>query len=160
MRLIFILFFIPIAAFAQRDCSNTPELNQKIVKLASEQESKKVGKGECWDLVQLVLDESNADWDGYEDFGDLINHKKDCIYPGDIIQFENVKIEWEDGKYTYVETMKHHFAVVHDVQEDGTIMLIHQNTGQHGRKVGKTIFRIANMEKGKIFVFRPKAKSN
>lgn len=160
MRLLILIFLIPFCSLAQKDCGETPELNKKIVALADAELNKKVGTGECWDLAQLVLDGSGAEWNGLDDFGKLIDHKKECIYAGDIIQFENVKIEWEDGKYTYVETMKHHTAVVHKAEEDGTIILIHQNTGQHGRKVGTTVFRINNMEKGKIYVYRPQPKTN
>lgn len=142
-------------AIAQVDCGETPALNQRIVELASDKINKKVGTGECWDLAQMVLDETGADWDGYEEFGELINYKSECIYAGDIIQFKNVKITWEDGKYTYEEEMKHHTAIVHEVKANGDIILIHQNTGQHGRKVGTTLFRINDMKKGKIMVYRP-----
>lgn len=155
MRYLFILFLFPLAAQAQKDCGSTPALNQEIVDLANSKLNKKVGTGECWDLAQMVLDETNADWDGYEGFGKLIDHENECLYAGDIIQFKNVKIEWEEGKYTYEEIMKHHTALIHEVKDDGTIVLIHQNTGQHGRKVGTSIFRINNMKKGKIMVYRP-----
>ncbi|MCR9174217.1 MAG: CHAP domain-containing protein [bacterium] len=155
MRIILLLCLFPFAIAAQTDCGDTPEFNQRIVDIASAEMNKKVGTGECWDLAQLVLDETGANWDGYEVFGTEINHKNECIYAGDIIQFKNVKITWEEGKYTYEEEMKHHTAIVHEVLEDGNIVLIHQNTGQHGRKVGTTLFRINDMKKGKITVYRP-----
>jgi hypothetical protein len=140
---------------AQEDCGDTPAINQRIVELADAEMNKKVGTGECWDLAKMVLDATGAFWDGYEVYGTLIDHNEECIYPGDIIQFKNVKIEWEEGIYTYSEQMKHHTAIVHEVKEDGTIVLIHQNTGQHGRKVGTSEFRINDMKKGKLMVYRP-----
>lgn len=155
MRYLILAFLFPFFSQAQDDCGETPALNQEIVDLASSKMNKKVGTGECWDLAQMVLNETEANWDGYEAFGKLIDHNNECIFPGDIIQFKNVKIEWEEGKYTYEEIMKHHTAIVQEVKEDGTIVLIHQNTGQHGRKVGTTIFRINDMKKGKIMVYRP-----
>ena len=156
MRYLILFLLLPMSSIAQQDCDEAPALNQRIVELATDKINKKVGTGECWDLAQMVLDESGADWDGYEEFGELINHKSECIYAGDIIQFKNVKITWEEGKYTYEEEMKHHTAIVHEVKADGNIVLIHQNTGQHGRKVGTTLFRINDMKKGKIMVYRPK----
>ena len=160
MRYVFLLFLIPFGAWSQQDCGDTPALNKRIVEIADAKLNKKVGRGECWDLAQLVLDQTGAVWDGLEEYGKLINHKSQCIYAGDIIQFKNVKIEWEDGKYTYEELMKHHTAIVHEVKSDGTIILIHQNTGQHGRKVGTSEFRIDDMKKGKIMVYRPQAATN
>ncbi|PWL27654.1 MAG: hypothetical protein DCO96_10130 [Fluviicola sp. XM-24bin1] len=159
MRYLILFFLLPFGASAQEGCDETPALNERIVELASAELNKKVGTGECWDLAQMVLDETGADWDGYEEYGTIINHKTDCVYPGDIIQFKNVKITWEDGKYTFEEEMKHHTAIVHEVLPDGNIILIHQNTGQHGRKVGTTLFRIEDMKKGKIMVYRPQGKT-
>lgn len=155
MRYILFILLFPLTVQAQNDCGDTPKINQEIVDLASTKLHKKVGTGECWDLAKMVLDETNADWDGYEEYGTLIDDENECIYAGDIIQFKNVKIEWKEGKYTYEEIMKHHTAIVYEVKDDGTIVLIHQNTGQHGRKVGTTIFRINDMKKGKIMVYRP-----
>lgn len=160
MRYLFLLLIVPFTAMAQQDCDETPTLNQRIVEIANAQTNKKVGRGECWDLAQLVLNETGAVWDGFEEYGQLINHKTDCIYAGDIIQFKNVKIVWEEGSYTYEELMKHHTAIVQEVKEDGTLVLIHQNTGQHGRKVGTTVFRINDMKKGKLMVYRPQAATN
>ncbi|GAB5416033.1 MAG: hypothetical protein Crog4KO_13830 [Crocinitomicaceae bacterium] len=160
MQYVLFFFLFPLSVFAQQDCGEAPALNQRIVEIADAEVNKKVGRGECWDLAQLVLDETGAVWDGFEEFGQLINHKTDCIYAGDIIQFKNVKIRWEEGSYTYEELMKHHTAIVHEVKDDGTLVLIHQNTGQHGRKVGTTIFRINDMKKGKIMVYRPQAATN
>ncbi len=160
MRYLFFFFLFPLSVLAQQDCGEAPALNQRIIDIADAQVNKKVGRGECWDLAQLVLDETGAVWDGYEEYGRLIDHKEECIYAGDIIQFKNVKIRWEEGKYTYEELMKHHTAIVYEVKDDGTLVLIHQNTGQHGRKVGTTIFRINDMKKGKIKVYRPQAATN
>jgi hypothetical protein len=151
---VYILLF-PCLTFAQQDCGEAPKLNQDIVALANSVIGKKVGTGECWDLAQWTLDQTGANWDGYENFGKRVDYRKNCLYPGDIIQFQNVKLKWEEGKYTYTETMKHHTALIYNIEEDGTIVLIHQNTGQHGRKVGTTVFRIQDMQKGKITVYRP-----
>ena len=158
MKYLMIVFLLPLGVFAQ-NCDDVPALNQKIVDLADAKLKKKVGTGECWDLAQYVLDETGADWDNFETYGELIDYKLDCIYPGDIIQFKNIKIEWEEDDLTYIETMGHHTAIVHEVKDKSTIILIHQNTGQHGRKVGLTTFHVDAIKKGTIKVYRPQEGS-
>ena len=160
MKVVLFLFLAPFLAISQQNCEEVPVLNQKVVRLADAQMNKKVGSGECWDLAKLVLDESGAEWDGFEQFGRAINHNNDCIFPGDVVQFKNVKLEWVEGKYTYYETMKHHTAIVYEVKQNGTLVLIHQNTGQHGRIVGTSSFRLEDRKKGKITVYRPQAATD
>lgn len=154
MRILFLFLLISPISFSQ-DCDSIPELNQQIVKLAEAKMKKKVDRGECWDLAKYVLDETNAEWDGWEVYGKLINRKKDCILPGDIIQFENIKLQWEEGAAKYSETMKHHTAIVYEVISQDEVILIHQNTGQHGKIVGKTTFRLYAIKKGRLFIYRP-----
>ncbi|MFT6245366.1 MAG: hypothetical protein ACJA0U_002395 [Salibacteraceae bacterium] len=155
MRILFILFlFITPFSFSQ-DCDSIPEINKKIVKLAKKKIGKKVDRGECWDLAKYVLDETDAEWDKFEVYGELINWKKDCIKPGDIIQFEKIKLEWEDGNATYNEEMKHHTAVVHKVISEDLILVLHQNTAEFGRKVGSSKLRLDAIKKGKLYIYRP-----
>jgi hypothetical protein len=154
MRLLIILLFVPVISWSQ-DCDSVPELNAKIVKLAKQKLKKKVGSGECWDLAKYVLDETGAVWNHDYEYGTLINYKTECIQPGDIIQFKNIKIQWDEGNLTYTEEMEHHTAIVYKVVSKDEIVLIHQNTGQHGRKVGTTKFLISAIKKGKIMVYRP-----
>lgn len=141
-------------AMAQ-NCDDVPPLNQEILSLANSRISEKVGRGECWDLAEYVLDEANAEWDGYEVYGTLIDNKSDCIYPGDIIQFENIKLKWKENGVSYYESMQHHTAIVYEVIDKNTLILIHQNTGHHGKKVGTSEFRIDAIVKGEILVYRP-----
>lgn len=154
MRLLLFFLLLTTSSFSQ-DCDSIPELNKKIVKLAKGKMRKKVDRGECWDLAKYVLDETGADWDKFEVYGDLINRKKECILPGDIIQFEGIKLKWEEGNSTYTEEMKHHTAIVYKVKSKNEIILIHQNTAAHGRKVGTTTFRLNAIKKGKLFIYRP-----
>jgi len=154
MRLLFVFLILGTSTFSQ-DCDSIPEINKKIVKLSKKKMRKKVGRGECWDLAKYVLDETNAKWDDFEVYGELINRKKECILPGDIIQFENIKLKWEEGNATFTEQMKHHTAIVYKVISKDEIILIHQNTGEHGRKVGTTKFRLNAIKKGKLYVYRP-----
>ncbi len=156
MRLWIIFLFMAFSASSQ-DCDSVPPINKEIVRLAKAKLKKKVGTGECWDLAQYVLNETNAVWDKFEVYGVRIDPSETCILPGDIIQFEKIKLEWEEGSVTYSEAMQHHTAIVSAVQDDSTLVLIHQNTGQFGKKVGETIFRLNAIKKGKIYVYRPQA---
>ena len=55
----------------------------------------------------------------------LSNQNKETIFPGDIIQFEGVKIERkEKGKTVYYETFEHHTAIVYSVEDKNKIKLI------------------------------------
>jgi len=158
MKWIVVVFFLPLFVFSQ-ECDSVPPLNQEIIGLAKSQMKKKVGTGECWDLAEYVLDETNAEWDRYEVYGILIDHTNDCIFPGDIIQFEKVKLAWKEDGVSYQEAMEHHTAIVSEVKDATTLILIHQNTGMHGKKVGETVFHMDAIKKGKILVYRPQASN-
>src|SRR5689334_13502000 len=71
----------------------TPALNQRVVDFVKSKVGKKVGAGECWDLAAEALNTAGARWDGLYGFGELVDWKKAEVYPGDIVQFENVDIE-------------------------------------------------------------------
>jgi hypothetical protein len=146
--------FISLLSFGQK-CGNTPEHNQEIVELAKKKIKKKVGTGECWDLAQYVLDETSSEWDHFEVYGRLINPKRECIYPGDIIQFEKVKLKWKDGKFTYTESMMHHTAVVMKVVNKNEVVIAHQNTAQTGKKVGESELFFDRITSGKYLIYRP-----
>jgi|GEM_PF-375753 len=136
-------------------CDTTPELNRKIVDLVRQQLGRTVGRGECWDLAALVLDRNGASWDGRYTFGRKVDPKKDCIYPGDIIQFEGVKIRYTRGRSVFTETMAHHTAVINEVKAKGVFVLAHQNTGTSGRKVGLSDLDLKTIIKGKYQIYRP-----
>ncbi|MEI7897993.1 MAG: hypothetical protein WCJ26_13225 [bacterium] len=137
------------------ECDTIPELNRRIIKLVDQQIGKTVDRGECWDLAALVLNETGASWDKEYGFGRLVDPEKDCIYPGDLIQFEGVYIKYTVGLAVYTETMGHHTAVIHDVKSKGVFVLAHQNTGTSGRKVGLSGLDLKTIIKGKYQVYRP-----
>jgi hypothetical protein len=139
-------------AFTQ--CDSTPALNKEITHLVELKLNKKVGTGECWDLAKYVLDEVDAKWDGGLIYGRKLT-SSECIYPGDIIQFEKIKIKYKKGKEIFTETMPHHTAIVFKVINQDEITLIHQNTGYSGRKVGTSQLRFSTIISGKYFIYRP-----
>ncbi len=147
-----ILIFTSFTIKAQ---DSIPELNRKIVQFIDSVMNTKVDRGECWDLANRALTMINADWDHEYKYGKALNPSKDIIYPGDIIQFEGVKVKYQQGNTTYTEMMEHHTAIVYKVYARGVYELAHQNTNFSGRKVGLSKLDINTITKGKIKIYRP-----
>ena len=155
-----ILFFLSIILLPTlfsltTDCNETFPLNQQIIEFVNSKMNKKVGKGECWDLANEALTLVQAKWDGNLKFGRKLDYKKECIYPGDIIQFEKVKVKYTENKVTYQEAMPHHTAIIYEVKGTGDFVLAHQNTAYTGRKVGISSLNLMNVTGGKISIYRP-----
>ena len=136
-------------------CDSIPSLNKKIIDFVKTKIGKKVGKGECWDVAAEALNTSGAKWDGNYKFGKEINYKTDCVYPGDIIQFEGVTVKYEIDKKKFSESMAHHTAIIYEVKGKEEFILADQNTGRSGRKVGLSPIEFKNITKGKFKIFRP-----
>lgn len=137
-----------------------PELNNKIVKYVDSVMGTKVDRGECWDLAAGALAYSGAYFDRSSKktvtiYGRLLNPKKEEILPGDLMQFENVALEWKEGYSTYSQSMGHHTAIVYKVNGPGDYEIAHQNTSTWGKKVGVSNFRMDRVKKGKIMIYRP-----
>jgi len=136
-------------------CDSTGSLNSEILKVVKPCIGKKIDRGECWDLAKFALDKVNASWDGFMDFGKEFDWKKECLQPGDILQFEGVVFEGKNEAYKYSESFYHHTAIVYSIGENGEVELIHQNTGQYGKKVGVSTIYFKDLKKGKIQAYRP-----
>ena len=136
-------------------CDQVPELNRKMVEFVKSNLSKKVGRGECWDLAAQGLNTIGAAWDKNYGFGKEINNKKECVYPGDIIQFENVKIQYQKNNTTYWEEMDHHTAIIFKVNSKENFTVAEQNTSDLGRKVGTSTLELKNILKGTFKIYRP-----
>lgn len=137
------------------NCDNTPALNQEIINYVNGQLNKKVGRGECWDLAAEALNSTGAKWDGNYGFGKEINPKTECVYPGDIIQFNNVTVKWQKDRTIYMEKMEKHTAVIYEVKSSEDFTLADQNTGFSGKKVGIHSLEVKNITKGKFKIYRP-----
>ena len=137
------------------NCDSIPELNKKIIAFVKTKIKKKVGNGQCWTLAQQALNSIDAKWDGLYIYGNLLNPKTDCIYPGDIIQFEKIKIEYSSGNGWYQEEMGHHTAFIYKVNAKGNYDLAHQNFGSGRKRVGITHLELKNITQGEFFIYRP-----
>ena len=151
--ILFLLFFVKIG-WSSAQCDSIQPLNIEIVALAKEKIGKKVLRGQCWDLAKYVLDESGAKWNGLDEYGEKLN-KSACLMPGDIIQFNNIKLKYTIGNKSFTELMTLHTAIVYEVVSEDELVLIHQNTAYSGKKVGTSGFRFSSIVKGKYQVYRP-----
>jgi hypothetical protein len=148
-------FIIPLVVSACDTTDTIPELNQKIVELVRQQIGTTVGRGECWDLAALVLNKFHAKWDGQYVYGRKVDPDKECVFPGDLVQFEGVMVKYTRGNAVFTETMEHHTAVINEVKAPGVFVLAHQNTGTSGRKVGLSELDLKSVVKGTCQFFRP-----
>lgn len=133
-----------------------PELNRAVIEFVQAHVGKKVGAGECWDLAAEALNNAGAHWDGLYGFGELVDWKRVELFPGDIVQMENVEVEHREGNMIHRERYGHHTAVIHTVHARGEYTLAHQNVDPVGRKVGLSAFALRDVRGGKLLFYRPR----
>ncbi len=151
----FLSFYFHGKAQSVQRCDSVPTLNTEILTVLKPYMGKKLLRGECWDVLSLALNETHANWNGYDVFGTPYDYKKNCIAPGDLIAFKGVRFNGVKNGVKYFETMEKHFAVVKEVKPNGELVLWHQNTGNFGRKLGESSIFLTDLKKGKMQFFRP-----
>ncbi|WP_317900204.1 hypothetical protein [Aurantibacillus circumpalustris] len=140
---------------AVKTCDQIPVLNQKLIDFVKTNLNKKVGRGECWDLAAHGLNAIGANWDKNYGFGKEIDLKKDCVFPGDLIQFEGVEIQYQKKNSFYREELEHHTAIIFKVHNKESFVLAEQNTTDLGKKVGTAPLELKNILKGTFKIYRP-----
>jgi len=152
-----IIIFSPSSQFFvfQTEAKELPEINSLVITFVKSKINIKVGRGECWDLASEALNFSGAKWEPPYIFGKEINYKKEPVFPGDIIQFENIKFEYEKNGVQYTETMLHHTAIIFQTINETNYEIAHQNNGFSGKKVGISSIDFSNIKKGKFKIYRP-----
>jgi len=140
--------------------STIPKVNQKVIEYVDKVVGKRVARGECWDLAAAALDHAGAYLDRSSQktiyiFGRELNPEKDKIFPGDIIQIENLKMEYTVGNMIYTENMTHHTAIIYEVLGPDHYKIAHQNTSFSGKKVGISELNLEHVKKGEIIYYRP-----
>lgn len=129
-------------------------INNKIIEFVNSVMGKKVGRGECWDLAQAVLDYYSADWKRPTYFGIPLNPEKDNIIPGDIIQMYNVRLEY-NNKIEYFG-LPEHTAIVYKVISKNNFKIAHQNVAGK-RFVILSNFNLKYVKTGNVKFYRPVA---
>lgn len=140
-------------AFAQG--GELPALNQRIVDFLRDHEGQKVGRGECWNLAAEALNFAGAKWNGFYDFGSIVDWRKNAVLPGDIVQLENVEVEHREGNSVSRERYGRHTAIVVAVHGRGDYEIAQQNMQPMGKKVGTSSLRMADVRGGKFTFHRP-----
>ena len=153
MKYSLIAFFTVIWMSVSAQCDSIPPLNKEILTYVKSQLTKKVGRGECWDLASYALNKVGAKWDGLYVYGRKLL-PGECLQPGDIIQFANVKLRYSKGKKTFTEEMKQHTAIIFAVKNSDEVILAHQNTDFSGKKVGKSPLAFSTIYKGTYSIYR------
>jgi hypothetical protein len=149
--LAFFMFFKASITFSQ--CEEAFPINNSIMEFIELNMGKKIGRGECWDVAKGALDFAEATLVDVYEFGRLLE-KNECIYPGDIIQFENVKTELsEEGVINY-QNFPHHTAIVYETTTQDDIVLAHQNVDGK-RKLTTSKFVFSSVTEGELKVYRP-----
>lgn len=152
--LCFILIFVLSSFNFYSDNIEIPSTNKMVIEYCNKKMNKKVDRGECWDLAKFALDYAEANWKPPLNFGKVVNYEHEIIYPGDIIQFENVKIQHQNG---LKERYMIHTAIVYDIIEKGKYIIAHQNVNGV-RKVRKDTLNLHLKIKGEVTFYRPIAK--
>src|SRR5574343_1695463 len=93
-----------------------PPTNLKVIEYVKSVTSKKVGRGECWDLANEALNFANAKWNPPFEFGKKIDYKTEEIIPGDIIHINNLVMESRVGNAITKWKMADHTAILFEVK--------------------------------------------
>jgi hypothetical protein len=139
--------------------AKVPPLNAKVLAYANKHLGKQVGDGECWALANLALKSAGARQPGVGGYGPYVFGRKVAlkdVVPGDVLQFEKVKFEHEDGKSYYSQTLPHHTAIVAEVRGK-KLTLIHQNEN-NVKKVTRLTVNLEHRKGGTIRAYRPQPK--
>ncbi|MBL0049902.1 MAG: hypothetical protein IPP32_17605 [Bacteroidetes bacterium] len=154
-KIILLLQFVLLTSIASAQVNPTlPALNATIIDYVKTTIGKKVDRGECWDLANQALTRANAAWTFPNQFGKVVDPQKDSIYPGDLIQFTNVKMKSSNGE---TWTFPKHTAIVYEVISPGVYKIAEQNVNGK-RKVQIDDLIVKDKVAGKMIFYRPVPK--
>ncbi len=154
-KVIFILCVFPLLFFGNFQTEEEiPSVNKKVIAYCTKKMKKKVDRGECWDLAAFALNYANAQWKLPYKFGKAVNYKTHRIFPGDIVQFERVKIAIPNGyQYKYA----HHTAIVYKILGKNKYLIAHQNVAGV-KRVRTDELDLNYLKRGKVQFYRPQGR--
>ena len=147
---IVVLFAILLISYFSTSAQDTALVSKKIISFCNAHIGKKVGKGECWDLAKEALDFSGAQWTPPYGFGRKLSENEIAL-PGDIIQFEKVKIVYPNKNWT---ELPHHTAVIYKITSHGKYTLAEQNANNK-KIVSLSEIDLNFLKTGKFTIYRP-----
>jgi hypothetical protein len=135
-------------------------LNEKVVRFARDHLGEQVGNGECWTLVDGALRFAGAHRPGTRGYGTYVFGRKisaAALTPGDIIQFEGVRLERRtaSGLQSW-QNLRHHTIIVARVQ-GSRVTVLHQNYAG-SRVVQETTLDLADVVRGSVVYYRPQRR--
>ncbi len=128
---------------------------EQVISFARRRIGQRVGRGECFDLVDQALRnagaKSAADFGTVADGADYVWGNRvslSDVRPGDIIQFRNYRYDRTIDTATRTETRTdtdfqerpHHSAIVETVDEQGAITVLEQNAPEGGPSQRSQLF--------------------
>ena len=156
----YVYFIVAFISLLMSACASAPDnvskdLNSSIINEVKALMGEKVGRGECWDLPQYILDKLGASWNRPFTFGRKLK-KSEPYKSGDIIQFNNVIIKWTSGNRsgTSYIGMPDHTAVIWEVENNFKFKVAQQNFNNI-RKVGIGDVDLTYRVSGSYQVYRP-----
>lgn len=133
---------------------NVPEVNRKVVQYVQSQYGRQCGDGECSTLAIVALREAQARRDGLYIFGRVLADRE-ALLPGDVLQFERARFQAANGGRR--RRMRHHTAVIEEVQGADVVQCLNQNFGSGAAKktVRRLVLHLNELREGRIVAFRP-----
>jgi hypothetical protein len=132
-----------------------PPLNSALLAYVDAHRNKKVGNGECADLVVKGLQSIGATLPRKSyTWGTVVDSFATAALPGDILQFRNVVLRYTVNGGEVKETMQLHTAIIYEVKAPGVFLLAHQNVNGVRRLVFSDL-DVRHIKKGLVFCYRP-----
>lgn len=163
--------------------NNSMTMNSAILNYCIQNIGKKVGTGQCADLIDQGLQSVGAET-GFRDspkpddyvWGALVCTLKilnarqifipggqtvatvpdlSCIKPGDILQYNNVRFRWGNQHQYFTMTAIHHTALIERVSSDNSTCYVLEQNSEGRQYVTRGSFPFAGLYTGEIWVYRP-----
>lgn len=137
-------------------CDDIPLFNVEMVNLVNKKFNKQVGAGSTREFITYALDNMHATWNLEEKkLGREVNTDYYCVYPGDIIYFDNVVIDIDAGTRMLEDvSLSEHYAIVSEVIGDGKFSILHQGFLPEAKRVIVTRIDIKEKKSGNISFYR------
>jgi|GEM_PF-1476794 len=140
------------------DCTefpDTPRLNSLILTYAEKQRGTKVGNGQCWTLAAEALKVAGAQPPKEYTFGHRLA-KDEPVLPGDVMQFESVRLEGRRGNTHWWMNLgnPHHTAIVRRVLGPTEFEIL----GQNPNPVESLTINFRDLKSGTYEVYRAAMK--
>ena len=135
--------------------ANTPTTNQKVLAFVRARLGKQIGNGDCWTAPNEAYKSFGCKRFGIYDWGRELT-QGEAILPGDIVQFEKVRLKGKVHRGKGVN-LRHHSAVVSDIKGPNVIGVLHQNYGRGDskKKVSASTFHLNEAIEGTVAFYRP-----